>query len=253
MDKGYYREYFHLERAHWWFRARAEILMGYLRGALPDGGHLKILNVGVATGRSTELLRELGEVTSVEYDGDCCAFTRRETGLDLLQASVTHLPFPENHFDLVCAFDVIEHVEDDTAATNELCRVCRPGGVVCVTVPAFMFLWSQHDDVNHHFRRYTAAGLEGLIRKTGMKRMANSYFNFWLFFPIAAFRVLGKILPRRKREDSGSDFFAVQSPLLDRIFYAVFRTEAPLVRGGWHLPVGVSLLSSWRKATAEES
>ena len=72
---------------------------------------------------------------------------------------------------------------------------------MCVTVPAFMFLWSQHDVVNHHFRRYTAPILRGVFGKSD-ENIFHTYFNFWLFFPIAFFRLLSKILPVRKKESN---------------------------------------------------
>jgi SAM-dependent methyltransferase len=249
MDQAYYREYFALERQHWWFRARAELLMGYLRRTLGSRSQsLRILNVGAATGRSSELLRQFGLVTSVEYDGPCCAFTRAQTGLDLVQASITHLPFPSDSFDLACCFDVIEHVQDDAAAVAELHRVCRGNGLMCFTVPAFMFLWSQHDQVNHHCRRYSGGQLREVIKRSGARLVFHSYFNFWLFFPIAGFRILQGLAPRKtSRQDAGSDFFAVQNPFLDKVFYAIFRTEAPLIRWGVRFPAGVSILSTWRK------
>jgi SAM-dependent methyltransferase len=251
MDQAYYLEYFSLERRHWWFRARAEILMGHLRGALGQTADaLRVLNVGAATGRSAELLAQFGDVTSIEYDQSCCAFTRAKTGLELVRASVTQLPFRDGCFDLVCCFDVIEHVQDDGAAVNELQRVCRAGGLVSLTVPAFMFLWSRHDVVNHHCRRYTAPQLRRLVERCGSPPVFHSYFNFWLFPPIAGMRMLQTILPKNtSRTDAGSDFFAVQDALLDKLFYAIFRSEAPLVRWGVRLPFGVSILSTWRKPT----
>jgi SAM-dependent methyltransferase len=252
MDKAYYREYFTLERQHWWFRARASILMDHLRSLVKPSSpsNLRILNVGASTGYSSELLAQFGNVTSVEYDGDCCDFTKSKTGLELLQASVTDLPFPSESFDLVCCFDVVEHVEDQQSATKELHRVCRSGGLVCVTVPAFMFLWTRHDDVNHHVRRYTSPELRQVLGQTGASPVFHSYFNCWLFFPIALFRLAARFLggsSSNRREDAGSDFFAVQNPLLNKLFYGIFRSESFLLRNGIPLPVGVSILSTWRK------
>lgn len=245
MEAAYYREYFDLERNHWWFRARAELLMAHLRDLLGGRRQLRILKVGAGPGRTSELLREFGDVTSVEYDGGCCHFTRQLTGIEMIQASITELPFPSDSFDLVCCFNVIEHVERDQDGVGELKRVCRPGGLVCVTVPAFMFLWSQHDEVNHHQRRYTASSLSEAMN--GLEPVFESYFNFWLFFPIALFRLLASLLPRKQRADSGSDFFAVQSSLLDKVFYWIFHTETWLIGNRFRLPVGVSVLSTRRK------
>jgi len=247
MDKQYYREYFTLEREHWWFRARSEILMSHLRDLVKEKPALRILNVGAATGRSSELLGEMGKVTSIEYDGDCCEFTHSNTGLELTRASITALPFRDAGFDLVCAFDVIEHVDDDATAVAELTRVCAPGGLVCVTVPAFMFLWSHHDDVNHHCRRYTRKGLRGVLQRAQLRSVFQSYFNFWLFFPIATYRLVEGLRKPAKREDAGSDFFAMRNGLLDRVLYFILRTERVLLGAGLRLPVGVSILSTWRK------
>jgi len=247
MDKAYYREYYDLERKHWWFRARSEILMSHLRRLLDGRTDLWILNVGAATGRSSELLRELGRVVSVEYDADCCAFTRSRTDLELMQASILDLPFASGTFDLVCAFDVIEHVENDARGVTELSRVCRPGGFVCLTVPAFSFLWSRHDEVNHHYRRYTRAQVQVVASPSGLQPVFHTYFNFWLFFPIAGFRLLSRIFPGKPREDAGSDFFSVQNSLLDRMFYGIFRSETAILRTGVRFPVGVSILSTWKK------
>ena len=163
MDKNYYKEYYHLEREHWWFQARGKILLKHLKCVFQGQPNIRILNIGAATGRSSELLMQLGDVTSVEFDTDCYEFSRDFVKIPIVQGSILDLAFSDDTFDLVCAFDVIEHVEDDTLAVSEMRRVCKPGGVMCVTVPAFMFLWSEHDVVNHHFRRYTSPILRGLF------------------------------------------------------------------------------------------
>jgi len=155
MEKSYYIEYYHLERNNWWFKARMDILRSQVVKIANGRKDLNILNVGAATGASSLMLQEFGTVTSIEYDEDCFAFTKERVNIPLEIGSILDIKYPNNHYDLVCAFDVIEHVEDDQKAASELIRVCKNNGYVLVTVPAFNFLWSEHDEINHHFTRYT--------------------------------------------------------------------------------------------------
>ncbi|MEZ4902371.1 MAG: class I SAM-dependent methyltransferase [Spirosomataceae bacterium] len=249
MNQAYYKEYYHIERKHWWFLVRNQIIMSSLQKQLKGKRQLKVLNIGIATGRTSELLAAFGEVKSVEYDQACFEFVKETLpNLDLVQGSILELPFEDQTYDLVCALDVIEHVEDHQLAVQEMQRVCKPDGLICVTVPAFMFLWNQHDVVNHHMRRYNKTLLESLFQATG-KIVFSSYFNFWLFFPIAGFRLLSRLLPlhHRKVEEAGSDFTIMTNSLFQKIFYSIFYTENVLIKNGIRFPVGVSLLLSWQK------
>jgi SAM-dependent methyltransferase len=248
MDKEYYREYFTFEREHWWFRARSRILAAQVvRFADGVTGRPRILNIGAALGASTDMLGRYGDVVSVEYEKDCCDFVARSSGKIFINASITDLPFPASSFDLVCAFDVIEHVEDDGRAVREMMRVCRPGGAVAVTVPAFMMLWSHHDVVNHHQRRYRRHELRRLFQSSGRVVYA-SYFNSLLFLPIIGIRAITKLVPQKWiRSGSGSDFSLVKSPLLDRVFFNVLSVENSWLRRGCSVPFGVSIFMSWQK------
>jgi SAM-dependent methyltransferase len=248
MDKEYYREYFTFEREHWWFRARSRILAAQV-AKLVRGvpGRARILNIGAALGASTDMLGRYGDVVSVEYEKACCDFVALSSGKIFINASITDLPFPTASFDLVCAFDVIEHVEDDARAVSEMMRVCRPGGAVAVTVPAFMMLWSHHDSVNHHQRRYRLPELTRLFQSSGRVLFA-SYFNSVLFVPIVGVRAMTKLVPQHWiRTGSGSDFSLVKSRVLDRFFYGVLNLEDTWLRRGWTFPFGVSIFLSWRK------
>ncbi len=247
MDAHYYKEYYHLERNHWWFVARGNILMNYIRKNIYSDQPLRILNVGAATGRSSELLQQFGKVESLEYDKACFEFTRDNVKIDIINASVLDLPYEDNSFDLVCAFDVIEHVEDDALAVREMQRVCKPGGQVFVTVPAYMFLWSEHDVVNHHFRRYKLNELSHLF--TSGRINYKSYFNFWLFPPIAFFRILSKLFSREKKEgESGSDFGVMGGQgMVNSIFHFIFNTENIFIKNKIRLPFGVSAILCWEK------
>jgi SAM-dependent methyltransferase len=249
MEKAYYTEYYRLEREHWWFRARNEMIINHLRQIMPQNRSLKILNIGAATGRSSEMLSALGQVESLEYDADCCAFARRELKMQVVQGSILELPYQNEMFDIVCAFDVIEHVADDKTSVAEMRRVCKTGGILCVTVPAFMFLWSEHDVVNHHFRRYTSTQIIDLFENTNQK-IYHTYFNTGLFFPIAGFRLLSRLLPKRKTvgEETTSDFGVLKNGFINKLLYHVFKSENYFLQKQWSLPVGVSILSSWRKS-----
>jgi len=249
LEKNYYKEYYHLEREHWWFLARNNIIINHIKKFLSEDQKAKILNIGVATGHTSELLAELGDVTSVEYDKDCCDFVKEKINIDVVNASILHLPFENNMYDLVCAFDVIEHVEDDALAVSEMKRVCRNGGIISVTVPAFNFLWSHHDEINHHYRRYTKRELLALIDADG-KLIYASYFNFWLFFPIAAFRLVSSRLATKVQDEksSSSDFsFGGGSKFLNNLFFGLFNSENFFISRLMRLPVGVSLLTTWKK------
>jgi len=248
MNQSYYKQYYQIEREHWWFIVRNQIIINHLKQTLPNQRPLKVLNVGVATGHLSELLEVFGSVKSVEYDTECYAFTKANVLIDLIQGSILELPFADDTYDLVCAFDVIEHVEEHQLAVDEMKRVCKPQGLVCVTVPTFMFLWNRHDEVNHHVRRYTMSVLEGLFKKNG-SIVFSSYFNFWLFFPIAFFRLLSKLLPlhRQKIEDAGSDFTVLNGPFFQNIFGRIFKTEDRLIQKKIKLFVGVSALLTWQK------
>lgn len=246
MKAEYYKEYYTLEREHWWFRGRNQIILSLLKKQVPQNP-LKILNVGVATGHSSELLSALGKVVSVEPDEECCKFLKSELKIEVVNASGTNLPFEDNQFDLVCAFDVIEHIDDDTAATRELKRVCKIDGLVFITVPAFMFLWSLHDEVNEHFRRYNLKELKSLFISEG-NIIFCSYFNFLFFIPITIVRSLGKLFSfQRFRSGSSSDFSLFKANYLNNFLFKLFSLERHFLNGNIKFPFGVSLLLCWKK------
>lgn len=246
MDINYFKEYYTLERSHWWFTARKKILETQIQN-LTTTSHLKILNIGVATGSTSEMLSHYGEVTSVEYDHECCEFLRTELKMDVIEGSITDLPFQAESFDLICAFDVVEHVEEHEKAVSEMKRVCKDNGTIFCTVPAFNFLWSQHDDINHHVRRYTGTEFSNLFSGTG-KITYSTYFNCFLFLPVACFRLISRMLPSAiKRKGAGSDFTIKGSEVFSNLFYKIFSAENVLLKRQCSLPFGISYLLIWKK------
>jgi len=244
MDQKFYQEYYKLEREGWWFKARLSILENYCQAIItnPD---MKILNVGAATGATSEMLSKYGKVTSLEYDEFCCKFLKEKTGIEAINASLTELPFENNSYDMICAFDVIEHIENDNKAVEEIYRVLKQKGKYFITVPAFQSLWSNHDVVNHHFRRYKKKQLNKLIESTNLKIDHSTYFNFWLFIPISITRFILNNIPRKKDSNlSGSDNEILQSSnIINRILYRIFHSEKFLLRINIKFPFGISILT----------
>ena len=253
MQHDYYKEYYDIERNHWWFIAREKIISNYVKKLINDKHlpekEIKILNIGCGPGRSSQYLSNFGAVTSLEYDKDCCEFASERTGLNIINGSITELPFEENSFDLVCAFDVIEHVENDSLAVSEVKRVAKREGILIITVPAFMSLWSHHDVINHHYRRYKINQIEKLFNKEQKgTKIFTTYFNFFLFPPIYIVRSLSNLfLSIKNRPGSGSDFETFKAGILNTILYNVMAFESKLVNKNIKLPFGVSVLYAWKK------
>jgi len=242
MNEKYADNYGQLEKTHWWFLARSEILRKRAKEIRSKRGrNLRILNCGVASGATSEMLSEFGSVTSLEFDDSLFKKLQLEKPfLKSIQGSILELPFENNSFDLVCAFDVIEHVEDDHLAAKEMHRVLSDDGHVFISVPAFMLLWSDHDRINHHFRRYTQQSLNLVF--SSFEDRYTTYFNTILFPPIAVLRILRERLFKRKNILEESDFGHPRNPLLNHILFRIFRLETTLIHYFKSLPFGVSLM-----------
>jgi SAM-dependent methyltransferase len=248
MTPEYYKEYYHLERSNWWFTARLEILKSQIEVLFPNQNNLKILNIGVATGATSVMLEKFGNVKSIEYDEVCFNFVKQNLKIDIEQGTILDLKFAGNSFDLVCAFDVIEHVENDQLAVNEMIRVCKSKGFVFVTVPAFMDLWSKHDEINYHFKRYTNKTLIPLFPFSQGSVHYRSYFNTLLFIPIYLVRFISNKFPNLfKRDGSGSDHSMFELGFLNKVLYSIFFAENRLLKRFIKLPFGVSLMLSFKK------
>jgi len=239
MDQEFYSEYSQIEDRHWWFRGRREIFTRLL-APLADGPRLRILDIGFGTGAMLVFLARYGSVVGMDMSVEAIRFARTRCNLPMLLGDITQIPLETASFDLVTAFDIIEHVDDDAAAIKELARVCRPGGHTLLTVPAFQFLWGNQDVVSHHRRRYTLAQFEQLVRAAGFVPRRLSYFNALLFPAVAAVRVARRLRGEPKGEVK-SDFTMTKPGLVNDTLARVFAAEGWLL-ARWRLPVGVSIV-----------
>lgn len=232
---------------HWWFSTRTRAINTLLHSALPRTTGLEILAVGCGAGNMIHHLSRYGKVRGIEVDPRPVREARqRGYNVDLHDATQPY-PFDDNTFDLVTAFDVIEHVDDDMAILRDAHRTLKPGGHIAITVPAFMFLWSHNDEINDHRRRYTARELKTKLRDTGFKTKRLSYNQFFIFPPAAALIMLRRgnepeLASHHLNEEEYEVEMEPASPPVNAILTQVGKVEASILKYA-SFPFGTSLIT----------
>jgi len=239
MDPAYVTVHMKEDRSHWWFRGRLAVIRATLRRALPPR-RVRLLELGCGSGNVLAALTEFGEAVGMEANDDLIT-AARAAGLDV---RVGHLPddlgVAPGWAEVVLLLDVIEHVDDDVATLGAARAGIGEGGLLVVTVPAYRWLWSGHDEVLGHRRRYTAGELRAAVERAGFAVLRVSYFNTLLFPLLVAVRAW-----KRLRGDRGHDLRRPAAPLnalLERVF-ALERYLVPRVA----LPFGSSLILIGRR------
>lgn len=253
MNARELRRMYELESTYWWFVGRRDVIRVWLEGLRPDLPPApQILDVGCGTGGNAVLLQEFGRVTGSDVAPEALAFCR-ERGLEnLVQCSGDGLTAPDEAYDLVTSFEVFEHVENDRLAAREAYRVLKPGGKLLVTVPAYAWLWSEHDVALGHRRRYARRELISLLEGAGFEIERLSHCVTLLLPTTVLFRILQKAARALRIGGGGepqSGLVILPRPV-SALFAWTLRVEAALLRH-MNLPWGVTLIArATRKADA---
>jgi SAM-dependent methyltransferase len=241
MDKRELNLLLELDDCHWWYRGRRQVIRVELdRLPLPPRG--RVLDAGCGSGRMLVELQRYGDVCGIELDEDAAEMARGRRRGEVRTGRLEELPWPPELFDLITCLDVIEHTPDDRATLRELRRVCKPGGWLLVTVPAYQALWSQHDEANHHYRRYNRAMLRAAAVDAGWIVSRMTSFNSLLLAPAAAVR----LVRRRRRNSHHLSDLTIGPPWLNSVLERPLRAEARWLASGHTLPLGLSLLAVLR-------
>ena len=197
MDPEYSSQYATLYHSHWWWRAREALILDRLRKLVPEDGWDRVLDVGCGDGLTLGSLAQFAqEVEGLEVDPTIVSpptLQRFRIHTGVLDDKFD----PADRYDLITMLDVLEHIKDPVAALQRSRELLAPGGSVLITVPAFRALWTNHDDVNHHFTRYTRRTLSEVLQESGLTCLESSYFFQWLVAPKLAVRAYERLFDSR--------------------------------------------------------
>jgi len=242
MNPDYGVNYEKLYQAHWWWRVRERILLRVIAG-LDLPGDARILDVGCGNGLFLQQLRHYGEVRGIEVDASLLS------DANPLRDSISTQPlgspcYEGCRFDLITACDVIEHIEDDRGAVRAMCDMLQPGGYLLLTVPAWMLLWDEHDELNHHYRRYAKRDVSELLGGALQIRECRYLFTS-LFLPKLAVKWWNRWGPTRVAQHRACPLWLNQV-----MQYACYAEHLAFER--LPLPLGTSVLAVGRKVCQAE-
>ncbi len=202
MERIVYDRMAELDTRHWWYRARREVLAALIRRAVKPPKDARILEIGCGTGHNLGMLGQFGHVDAIELDQAARDVASARLGRPVTGARLPELEgVPDAAYDMVALLDVLEHVEEDRESLRSIARRLKPGGAILITVPAFQWMWSAHDVVNHHQRRYSKRTLNAAIADAGLKAEFVGYFNSILFPLAAAARLAGRLTGKEESDD----------------------------------------------------
>lgn len=238
MEHQAYLQMSEVEARHWWFTARRRILEDQV-AVLTEGRDCDILEIGCGTGGNLEMLSGFGRVHALELSaiGREMALSKAGHFSDIRAGSCPDdIPFAPHSFDLVCMFDVLEHIDRDVDTLVALRGLLASSGKALITVPANPWMWGTHDRFLHHKRRYSARSLRIALEAAGLEIDRLTHFNTLLFPVAAASRLKDRFVRSETTSGTGIPPRPINS-ILDR----VFGSEVHLLRS-MNLPFGVSLM-----------
>ncbi|MFZ4105399.1 class I SAM-dependent methyltransferase [Flavobacterium sp.] len=236
MEKNFEKEYHNLETHHWWFKSRRKYILDYISKAPKNS---KIIDIGCSSGILIKELVENGfaienlygidisevAIANCKANGIINSFVMDAQNIDLIEK-----------FDIIISSDCLEHLKDEKKAIRNWESILKSGGTMLVFVPAFQSLWSDHDVVNMHYKRYTKGELERLLISENLEIIKSSYWNFFLFLPIYFYKRTSSFFQKNKTEVAD---ISVGNDFINKLLYLVLNIENKILKY-LNFPFGVS-------------
>ncbi|MBU4380848.1 class I SAM-dependent methyltransferase [Candidatus Parcubacteria bacterium] len=245
MNKLYESKYHRLETNYWLFIARRDAVINLIK-KVDIGKTDKILDIGCSGGPLINLLKENGfmNIYGIDISVDAINLCKKRGINNVTVMDGTKTLYKDGEFDTIIASDILEHLKDEDSALSEWYRLLKPNGKLILSVPALNSLWSGHDEINGHYRRYNKSSLIKRLEKAQFKLHKISYWNFTLFFPIYVLSMFQHLLPKNK--SALKDRLYELCPLINGTLVALLKTENFFLKY-INYPVGISIFTVWRK------
>lgn len=227
---------FKMEQKHFWHVGRRELIYDVLKRNGLTGKSM--LEVGCGNGSVLSFLKSKSmNIEGADIEMEALKYCRqREPSVMLYHVDISYMPIT-SHYDVIGAFDVLEHIEDDVKALQSIHKALKPKGMLLLTVPTYPLLWSSFDVVALHKRRYTKKAICDKLEKNGYRVLKASYFVFFLLPVIALFRLM-----RRDTDTDCSNIIEMKTiPVINEVFLLLLRLEKLLIRK-FNLPFGSSII-----------
>jgi SAM-dependent methyltransferase len=236
MKENYEKNYHDVEVEHWWFKSRRNYLLNLLKDKPKNS---MILDIGCSSGIFLKDLENLGFEPNNLFGIDIsekAILNCKSNGINnAFVMDAQNITLTEK-FDIIIASDCLEHLKDDKKALNNWNSLLLTGGALYVFVPAFQSLWSYHDEINMHFRRYTNNALKTKLLSENFEIIKSSYWNFSMFVPVFFFRKISNLFQKNKEGESD---ILIKNKVVNKVLFHLLILENKLLKFV-NFPFGIS-------------
>ncbi len=236
MDTQIYHLQYIAEEKFWWFQVRNKLVYELILRYCKIIPFSKVLDIGCGTGGFTKQLANSFEVIGLDSSDIAINYCRKRGLQNVLCGKLDDFDFKNEMLHMITLLDVIEHIENDEEMLKKANNILHDNGYIVISVPAYQWLWSNHDVLHHHYRRYTKKSLINLIKKQNFEIIYSSYFNTLLFLPALILRFWGKITGKKSKTELDNP-----EPLLNPVFKFIFNLERKILKI-FKFPFGLSII-----------
>lgn len=243
MQEIVYHTNYKLESSYWWFVARNNIVKSLIMNRTDLAKGSLILDVGCGTGGFAQLISDVYKPVCIDTSPIAIEYCKKRNIENAYVTTLKEFDTKQLNISAVTMLDVIEHIEDDFGVVSQVYDALPSGGWFIASVPAFQRLWSKHDEIHHHFRRYNRMQFDSMLKKAGFNIKYSTYFNTFLFLPAILKRAIDKITGAENKKNEPVEEV---SPAMNNLFTKIFMSEKNILRKG-AFPFGLSIITIARK------